>query len=182
MGINRREKENGFFKKEYKRLKTGFSFAVYCDLTEEWGKMPETVFLGQGHSAFHVQAEPADKQLGIERETLDFLKQYHPLFVPKKKYSLLYCLGDSFMLTKEEMGLYDGLLFAVTGVRDFRSMQTKLADGPHLIRSKQSVLYHLMKAGSVLIAENDDLARAWRDRYRNQYAQTVGFNTFVGLE
>lgn len=182
VGINRREQENGFFKKEYKRLKTGFSFAVYCELDEEWGNMPEMVFLGQGHSAFRVKAKEADKDSGIERETLDFLKQRHPLFAQEKKYSLLYCLGDAFMLTKEEKGLYDGLLFAVTGVRDFRSMQTRLADGPHLIRSKQPVLYHLMKAGSVLIAENDDLARAWRDRYRNEYAKTVGFNTFVELE
>ena len=61
-------------------------------------------------------------------------------------------------------------------------MQTRLADGPHLIRSKQSVLYHLMKTGSVLIAENDDKARAWRDRYERENAKNIGFNTFVGLE
>ena len=99
VGINRREQENGFFKKEYKRLKTGFSFAVYCDLNEKWENMPETVFLGQGHSAFHVRAEKADEHPGIEQETLDFLKQYHPLFAPEKKYSLLFFLGDAFMLT-----------------------------------------------------------------------------------
>ena len=186
VGINRREQENGFFKKEYKRLKTGFSFAVYCDLDEAWETMPETVFLGQGHSTFRVQAENADDHAGIEQETLDFFRRRHSLCGRGKKYTLLYCLGDSFLLSAaeedREKGLYDGLLFAVTDTRDFRSMQTKAEDGVRLTRSKQSVLYHLMKAGSVLIAENDRAARVWLNRYQHANAETIGFNTFVGIE
>ena len=184
VGINRREQENGFFKKEYKRLKTGFSFAVYCDLDEAWENMPETVFLGQGHSTFRVQAESADEHPGIEKETLDFFRQ-HPLFTQNGAYTLLYCLGDSFMTSEDtdgRTGLYDGLLFSVTDTRDFRSMQTKSEDGGRLTRSKQSMLYHLMKAGSVLIAENDEAARAWLNRYKHPNAETIGFNTFVGIE
>ena len=187
VGINREEQKDGFFKKEYKCLKNGFSFAVYCDLDEAWENMPETVFLGQGHSTFCVQAERADDHAGIEQETLDFFRRRHTLVGREKKYTLLYCLGDSFMLpvTEEDKvkGIYDGLLFAVTDTRDFRSMQTTtLKDAARLIRSKSPVLYHLMKAGSVLIAENDESAQAWLNRYKHANAETIGFNTFVGIE
>ena len=184
VGINRKNQKNGFVKKEYKRLKNDFSFAVYCDLDGEWENMPATVFLGQGHSTFRVQPQKADDHPGIERETLDFFHRNHPLFAEGTAYTLLYCLGDSFMLPAKEddvSGLYDGLLFAVTDVRDFRSMQTK-ADGGSLTRNKQTTLYHLMKAGSVLIAENDDKARKWLDRYKHKNATNIGFNTFVGID
>lgn len=186
VGINRGEQENGFFKKEYKRLKDGFSFAVYCELDDTWDDMPKVVYLGQGHSAFRVDAEKADSHRGIERETLEFLEAHHPLFL-QKQYRLFYCLGDSFLVDEREesknTGLYDGLLFAVTDIRDFRSMQTNLVkDGKHLFREKTGMLYHLLKAGSVLIAENDEAALVWMNRYENKNAESIGFNTFVGVQ
>ena len=112
------------------------------------------------------------------------MRSYGPL---PRKYTRLYCLGDAFMAggTRDGAGgMYDGLLFASTDSREYRAMRTVLTEkGQRLIREKQEeVLYRLMRAGSVLLAEDGAAAKAWLERSVSKYENNVGFNAFVRLD
>ena len=205
IGINRRKGNDGFFKREMKMLKKDHSFAVICELackadkdgvlhneenrniTEyDWNNsapLKRTAYLGQGRSAFAVEIKKYNEpDLGIK--TAEFLTERHEARSCAKCYeqfAFVYCLGDAFMKPNK----YKSVLFAVTHTRDYRALTTKLSgktqDGPTGIYMKKDShdMYHMLKAGSVLMFENEEKANEWIVAMGNEAAETIGFNTFV---
>ena len=176
-GINRGREADGYFKKEYKRLKEGYAFAVYCDLegAVDPGKVPDTVFLGQGKSSFRVSLAPAEGDPAAE--TGRFFAS-HPL---TERYALIYVLGDAMITDGEDRGIYDGLLFAASGVRDFRTIRTVAREG-RIHKQRQASFRHLLQAGSLLAAANREAAEAWIGRNACTNSEQIGMNQFVVLE
>lgn len=191
VGVNRRQQgkdDGGFFKREYKRLKDGFCFAVSCELDEsKMGnnipKIPKIAYLGQGHTPFRVDIDknPSSPD-GLKIQVSEFLKTKHSFADGQEKaeeYVMIYCLGDAFMTSEDkEKDLYQEALFGVTKSRDFRSLSTELKDG-RLHLNKSGSLYHLMKAGSVLIFKNDADADVWTNRFKHENASKIGFNAWI---
>ena len=175
-GINRGRQNDGYFKKEYQRLEEGYAFAAFCDLAgEPENPPPSVVYLGQGKSAFRVAFTPSATDW---RETVRPLFESHPVL---SRRALVYLPSDALVPDGGDRGVYDGLLFAAAGVRDFRTIVTVNA-GDRIHRRKHPCFRHLLQAGSVLIAEIGQKAREWADRHSHPNAAQIGMNQFVILE
>ena len=153
--------KKGFFKKEYSFLKNGFSFAFYVDL-EDGAVLPEggrtTAFLGQGKSMFSVSFEEQENTLISDVKKL----------LPDDLY---YCVSDVF--TDAKVLRY--CKFSVIQTRDYRAYITN----PDGRITKDSVLYKLIKAGSVFkVGDKENF-----DKLTNKPGcQIVGFNRIVSKE
>lgn len=178
VGILRRSTEDGFFKKEYRVLKKGYSFAVFAGIDgDSLDGRCEIVSLGQGKVPFAVRFERcADGEgdlAGMAAAALS--KEKHP--VPT-----YYCLGDLFLDDVNYEEFYTGhLRFAVTKTKDFRNFRT--GAGGRI--EKSHLLYRLIRAGSVFMpAEKsaEDLASVLAEKSVNQTnAKQIGWNRIIRI-
>lgn len=156
-----RKNENGFFKKEYRYLKEDYRFAFYVDLDDN-AVLPNSgktqAFLGQGKSLFNVYFEEQENTLAED------VKKHLPADVS-------YCLSDFFT---DSMVLHY-CKFAVIQTRDYRAYITNL-DGKI---TKDSVLYKLIKAGSVFIIKDKE---GFGGLVNKDNCQLAGFNCIVAKE
>lgn len=154
VGINRREKKDGFFKKEYKVLSDGYCFAVYLTLDDDISPENGIVHMGQGKSAFSVT----------------FVEQKNNLEEAIRKYipeDVVYCMGDVF--TRSD--IYSDTFFAVTETKTYRHFRQQ---GNRV--EKGGVLYNIISAGSVFIPCNkEEFVQNMSD---NAFGK-VGYNLFV---
>lgn len=163
IGINRAEKKDGFFKKEYCMLRKSFAFAVYAELDTDNLPQSQCVFLGQGKSAFVISFEEEEGSL-TERATS---------FIGKSTYKraekpFIYCLSDCFIKNFDN----ESVLFCALDVKDYRAFKTKEKGRVE----KGGVLYRLLKAGSIIITEKPD---EWVNKNMNSNAHNIGFNNYI---
>ena len=152
--------EKGFFKKEYCCLKDGYRFAFYVDLDDS-AKLPAgktQAFLGQGKSLFNVSFEEQENTLAED------VKKLLPADVS-------YCLSDTFA----DAQVLQYCKFAVIQTRDYRAYITN-PDGKI---TKDSVLYKLIKAGSVFIIKDKE---NFGGLINKDNCQLAGFNCIVAKE
>ncbi len=154
VGINRENKEKGFFKKEYKCLFDGFSFGAYVTLDTDLPPDDTTVFLGQGKSAFKVSfKEDADK---IEEMIRKHIRE-----------DVIYVASDSFVEEKP----YNDALFAITDTKNYRAYTTNYGS-----ITKGSRLYKLIVAGSVFIPKDK---KSLIEKFKAENAENIGFNKII---
>ena len=152
--------QKGFFKKEYVYLKDNFCFAFYAELDDS-AVIPEEktqAFLGQGKSLF----------------TVAFIEQENTLESEVKKLlpeGLSYCLSDVFT----DVEVLRHSKFSVVETRDYRAFVTN-PDGKI---TKDSVLYKLIKAGSVFIVKDRE---KFIELTEKPSCQLAGFNRIVTKE
>ncbi|MBO4932250.1 MAG: hypothetical protein J6I42_08720, partial [Clostridia bacterium] len=179
VGILCRSTEEGFFKKEYRVLKNGYSFAVFAEIDgESLDGRCEIVSLGQGKVPFRVRFEACadgEGDLAAMAETkLGSVKHPEPTY---------YCLGDLFLDTVNYDEFYTGRLrFAVTKTKEFRNFRTQ--KGGRIEKSPE--LYRLIRAGSVFLpAERVDGAgdvTALAEQTVNQKnAGQIGWNRIIKI-
>ena len=153
--------EKGFFKKEYVYLRDGFCFAFYAELDDS-AVLPQggltTAFLGQGKSLFTVSLEERENTLPGDVQKL----------LPT---GTAYCLSDVFT----DASVLNSCRFAIVETRDYRAYIT----GSNGKIQKDSVLYKLIRAGSVFIVSDKSAFAALTE---NADCQQAGFNCIVSKE
>lgn len=156
--------KKGFFKKEYVYLKDGYCFAFYVELDDS-AALPMSgttqAFLGQGKSLF----------------TVAFIEQENTLEAEVKKLlpeGLSYCLSDVFA----DVEVLQHSIFSVVETRDYRAFITNSDDSDRRI-TKDSVLYKLIKAGSVFIVKDRE---KFIELTEKPSCQLAGFNRIVTKE
>ena len=154
-----KQKDSGFFKKAYCYLKDDFIFAFYVTLSND-SYLPQTktqVFLGQGKSLF----------------TVEFIKQKNTLteevaeILPE---NICYCLSDVYTTSE----IYNSSLFSITQTKDYRRYIT----GESGKVQKGSVLYKLIKAGSVFIV-SDKAKETFDTQIKRENCWKIGWNILV---
>lgn len=196
VGIKRKTQDKGFFKRRFKKLAKDYSFAVICELNctvDEDGMLrnaethPEqafsawpvrkTAFLGRARSPFAVEIYPTDMNIeALSQELLD--TKHKATQYPNAECTLVYCLSDAFVSPEKK---YENVLFAATETRDHRSLSTGEKNGM-LYKSKDlSVMHRLLKAGSVLVFENEKTAACWikNNTDGRESAKNIGYNSFI---
>lgn len=160
VGINRLEKKEGFFKKEFVIMKRGFSFAVYLKLSDDARipKLHTSVYLGQNKSLFEVNI--IEENNFTEEKLIDRLSNA----VPEGKH-IVYCLSDTFASTT----VYNKSVFAAVTTKTYRSFTTENGRV-----TKDSVLYNIIAAGSIFILNDTDT-----EAFINQNANQVGYNSII---
>jgi len=169
VGINRREREDGFFKKEYKRLKGGFSFAVLADIDDNTldGKKG-AVLLGQGKTPFTATFTAYSGE-SLEEKTRVAVSSARNGCTP---YILF--LSDCYLGSISVDEIYVKTKFGVVETRDYRTFKTNGAKV-----KKGSTLLHLIKAGSIIIPADSSLTL---QELRESNACAAGFNVIVTEE
>ncbi len=163
VGIDTKEKKDGFFKKEYQMLKSGFRFAFYAALDEsaDVDGYTSTVFMGQGKSPFRIAFRREEDDL----ETL--AKQ----LLPREENDYWYALSDLWF---RETPKHEG--FAILLRKQLRYLTTDLDSGTQRDRmSKTAELYNLVQAGSVFYYDP-------RELHLQQSADRVGMNRLIHIE
>jgi len=155
-----KQKDSGFFKKEYCYLKDGFIFAFYVTLNNTNKPQNTQVFLGQGKSLFTVEFTKAENTLSQEIAGI----------LPE---NICYCLSDVYTTSE----IYNSCLFSVTQTKDYRSYITK-AEGKI---EKGSVLYKLIKAGSVFIVSDKEKFNKQINKDK-AHCQKIGWNILIQNE
>lgn len=196
VGIKRKTQDKGFFKRRFKKLNKDYSFAVICELNctvdedgmfRNAGTHPEqafsdwpvrkTAFLGRARSPFAVEIAPTD--MNIEALSQELLNTKHEATqYPSAECTLVYCLSDAFVSPESK---YKNVLFAATETRDHRSLSTGEKNGMLYKRKDMSVMHRLLKAGSVLVFENEKTAACWikNNTDGRESAKNIGYNSFI---
>lgn len=159
VGINRSTDKNGFFKKEYKMLRKGCSFAVYAQIDKEMADTPMPVFMGQGKSPFSVRFIKEENVL--EKDVISVLGG-----IPEG-YSLIYCLSNAIVHANP----CENTVFSAYRSSDYRSFMTNFSKSV-----KKGKLHRLIKAGSIFITDKPD---EWIQNYSDKNAEQIGFNQFI---
>ena len=168
IGINRANKADGFFKKEYKMLDRNYAFSVYAEIESENQDIVGThvVTMGQGKSPFAVSiTEPGKTIDEFKNEVVHGLDNYN-----RSEYSMVYCFGDAFV----ECNPCIDTVFAAYETRDYRSFE-RSAQSEWKVK-KGSTLYRTLKAGSVFLVDD---SKKWIDKHSRSNAEQIGFNNFV---
>ena len=170
IGINRGERENGFFKKEYKLLDSKYAFSVLAEigLPEErriTGK--HVITMGQGKSPFSVEiTEVEDSAMEeFKDEIVSAISSEH-----RHGCSMIYCPGDAFV----NCNPCEETSFAAYSTRDYRAF-TRSAESNWKV-NKGSTLFRMLKAGSIFLTDKPE---EWIERQCNPNAQQIGFNQFI---
>lgn len=168
VGINRNPNNKAFFKKDYITLQQGYCFAFCMELSDEADitSVERYVYLGQGKSLFTVSFEPTE---------LNMAERIRPL----TGENAVYCFGD----TLAESRIYDNAMFSVVDFRDYRAYET-LAKGKV---KKDTILYRLIKAGSIFIVADKDTAEEIRSKNlsgvinccNHKNCRNIGFNEVI---
>jgi CRISPR type III-B/RAMP module-associated protein Cmr3 len=142
--ISRRVEREGFFKKQYVRLKDCFGISFYCETKSE-GCLPEEeiVYMGQEKSAFHFRCE-------------EWYETNSPIAIMEKKIACVGC-GNEADVYYAASDIYlpkgiarDDLLFSIVVTKPFRTLTYNMAAKNDFCRSRtRSEEYQLIKAGSV---------------------------------
>ena len=170
IGINRGEDSKGLFKKAYVAMKEGFAFGTFITLDD--GIVPEDsiVYMGQGKSLFTVSfekvADNAEKE--FTAKIADLLRD-----------DVIYCLSDVFV----HSGIYSQTKFAITDTKDYRAYTTAIVEvknDPNVKSkckiTKDSKLYKLVRAGSILIPKNENTLKT---AISNNNVEIIGYNKVV---
>lgn len=172
VGINRNNTKDGFFKKEYKYLKAGYSFCVFAEIGgDDLEKVNiQTVSMGQGKVPFAVKFEKIDKEIKDVYDIVESAINKKPI----ENYKRFYCLSDMVV----GCALYDNAKFAIVQTREHRSF--KRDAGKY---TKSQVLHRLVKAGSVFLVDNNieeiDFAQNTISQ-KNSY--TIGYNQIITIK
>ena len=158
IGIKKNKDRDGFFKKEYKLLKAGYSFAVFFKTEKELSD--KTVFLGQGKSAFSVK---------FTKKENDLEEKLQGLFNENSR-EIAIALSDTYV-SKE---IYDFCLFSNIKTKEFRNFRTNSEAKSFYDRFKKSpCLKHLAEAGSMFIVKDKE---NFEKLINNENCQQIGLN------
>ena len=162
VGIDKKNKKQAFFRKEFKRLKAGFSFVFFADVGEGFTPYNKIVYLGQGKSAFQ-----ADWDWGADEPKI-------PAGLIRGE--MVYAQSDAFISCGVNE-LYETCNFVCAATRDFRVFVTDYDRAAAIAtRYKKSGNIKLVQAGSVFWPNN---AEAFVSRIHNCHASIAGFNQII---
>lgn len=157
---NQQSTEEGFFKKEYKMLPAGYSFAFLADVDENFELHNFVVYLGQGRSPFQVKEDAVD---GAMLQKLAIPAGLLP--------NGMVCAQSDLYYTGDVRELYALCKFVCVETRAHRLFQVNNLD------RKDSRLIQLIRAGSVFWPDDPI---AFVDKLRNRHAAVAGFNQLIG--
>lgn len=189
VGIDKKADEDGFYKKEYKYLKSVedgkkeneklLQFAFFLSLAEDskifQQKLPhllqercavkDIVYMGLGKSAFSIE---------IRKKKNDFYDQAAALIKKSHTQGLLtyYTASDTLFLGQPD------LPFAVIETKSFRYLMTKGNSRDYWGRMKPSALHQVVKPGSMFWVRREDQA-AFEKQSGIANCRKIGMNQFI---
>lgn len=162
-GEKGKSEDDGFYKLTMYRLNEGWSFAFEAEIDLDLEEDKVFIPFGAEKQMFSFEI------LKIEQETNLEISQ------KERTISAIYCLSDCFV--NEE--IWQFLSFAINEKVSFRNLQSKTSSENYSSFSKgykRGSRYNLLRRGSVLYFENDDLFNKVDTLFKNANAEKIGFN------
>lgn len=184
VGIKKEATTEGFFKKQYYRLKPEYEFAVYVQLEckEKSNDVFETlindfnhtsksiVYMGMSKSAFIMSVE------SVEEDSLRlFVEDAKHTFEQNTENNIYYAQSDIYV-NYEEIIKCCSLILGES--REFRNLKTKDDTTSYYHRFKASELHYMMKAGSVFFVNDKE---TFESLINNSNLQSIGFNQVIQI-
>ncbi len=173
--ISKSSTEEGFFKKEYKSLKNGFSFGFYVKADLEAFPKKDIVYLGQDKSTFSIEVievNPVDVQDFYARCcSINTATSYQDICI-------YVALGDTYAQLNETIETM--ILYSIIDKKLFRSLVKSSSKASFKESSSKSQLYQLIKAGSVFYVLKEK-AGEFEKCFKNPSLEQIGLNCIVKL-
>lgn len=173
--ISKSSTEDGFFKKEYKNLKNGFSFGFYVLAEKEILPEKDIVYLGQDKSTFCVEIKEV-----VDSEVEDFFNKATILGTGAhiEGVNTYIALSDAYMPSNTEKESL--ILYSIVEKKLFRSLKSSSSNETFKASRSKSQLYQLVKAGSVFYVSKDK-ANSFEEYIDKPEMKQIGFNYIVKL-
>ena len=173
--------EDGYFKRELKLLKKGYSFAVFADVE----KLPENAigYMGKKKCAFSIEMKKVDdidhlwfpvKSPSFLQETkkvddIDLVGMVRELF-KENDDTWYYALSD---IVIDKNTSYDN--FCIVEEKHQRNLETVYSETSHLKKLRKSeIRYNLIQSGSVFY-------KSCNLELNNKNCEQIGYNKIVQL-
>ena len=183
IGINKNQDADGLFRKAFRSLKTGCSFAVLAEIDK--AMEDRIVYMGKDKSMFKVTFE-SPEVLASETGSYDltltaFINSIIDCLRIYNKQPLQVAISDVYIPDSIE-ALYDVCTFACVQTRDYRSLRTVYGKRPFVERyEKGKRLQSMIKAGSFFNARNKELSvlEPWEKNYNFKNCLQAGYNFVI---
>jgi len=167
IGINKKQKENGFFKREYKTLKQGFSFAFFAETKDGFEPQNEILYLGQGKSLFKADWDTENSEILGKIAIPDDL-------IGEK---MVYAQSDLYVPENIHV-LYNDCEFVCVKTRDFSVFTTDYRRATIVTdRFQKGKNIKLIQAGSMFRTNN---VSGFKEKIQNSHVEIAGFNKIIG--
>lgn len=181
VGINTKEQKDGFFKKEYCRLKPEYEFAVLLELDEYDGleksikeNNRSIVYMGMSKSAFSMTIEEVNLTAnGFEDCVKESLKMDNI-----NNYSVYYALSDIYV---DYWKLSEHCCLILGDSKEFRNLTTNTnsaSNSDYYNRFKASDLHYMMNKGSVFFVKNEV---EFNKLFENENLNNIGLNKVIKI-
>ena len=158
IGIDKKNIDKAFFKKEYKNLKRSFCFAFFADVDEDFRYYQSKVYLGQGKSSFNVECKFVETEPDFPEDLL--------------RKEMVYAQSDIYY-TDDIQELFNSCFFVCVQTRDY-----KIFTDSYLRRNKDTdKVIKLIQAGSVFWPCNREVFI--RNFEKGKHTKLAGFNKIV---
>ena len=185
IGINTKNKQQGFFRKIYCMLTQGCSFAVLADIDKKVSD--QMVYMGRDKSPFKVSFVNAESVFGGGKgkyedafsALTEMIRGCIKKFNLSKKFQL--ALSDLYIPDNVEE-VYNGCSFACIKTKDYRSFITNYKTNRFENRFQRGItLQTMIKAGSIFILkdETSSVLFPWEDSKVVKNVQQVGYNIMI---
>ena len=185
IGINTRNRQQGFFRKVYCMLAQGCSFAVLADIDKQ---VPDQmVYMGRDKSPFKVSFIDTESVFGAGKDKYGdafsamskMIKDCIKKFNNSKKFQL--ALSDLYIPNNVE-AIYNGCSFSCIKTKDYRSFTTNYKTTRFENRFQRgSTLQTMIKAGSIFVLKDEtaSVLSPWKDSTVVRNAQQIGYNIVI---
>lgn len=169
VGIQKGGKENAFYKKEYRMLKSGCSFAFFATVDEGIAERlvgEHIVHLGQNRSAFKAEIDDCHEEPSVAFD-----------------HGIVYAMSDLYLPNREMETLFGLCAFSVTEAHSYRAFTTAYGQGrgQNLRYNKSSTMVRLLSAGSIFKVKDGKEAE-FRLLFEGEFsrnAHMAGYNSLI---
>lgn len=178
IGIDKKRKNEAFYKLGKYRLRDACCFEMYLELDDanedRAVKLDSSVIhMGGESSSFAMTVSPVKSE--ADHSSYFETKESFSLAFEKKKNARIILLSDAFVDNK----IYDACRIAFIEQRSFRQLTSSVGVKRNHNNQVKSKAYHLIKRGSVFYPENIGEVQKVLN---NAALQKIGFNHFVTIE
>ena len=174
VGVSTFRDTDGFYKKEYRRLREGLSFAFFAEVDAGFSFPEQIVYLGQKKSAFMAAMTPINDRIDMQVDLNKLRETLHP--------QAAVALSDVYLRESVDAShmLYKKCVFVCAGIREHRTFATNYQETVHLKRFKKGEeLIRLVSAGSIFLVAEEAARTSFLKMIDNPHARMAGYNHLV---
>jgi hypothetical protein len=173
--IDKEKRESAFAKREYKRLKKGYAFAFFANVSDGFPFAGDIVYMGQKSSGFRVSVRDESEE-DLLQQIRQLLTDTHDSITAGR---FVYAQSDVFVGEGQDVAdkLYRHCSFVCAQTKNHRVFMTNTQTTSQKERFERgSAQIKLIRAGSCFLARDEACKDEFLIAVQDKHAEIAGFN------